>query len=181
MPAYADAMNRLASAHTAEPAPVVLDMEASGFGRDSYPIEVGCVMPDGKAFCTLISPAPGWHHWDAEAERVHHISRDAAVRHGRPPLEVARMLNDRLHGLTVYSDGWANDYTWLGALFEEAGLSPAFRLENLRALLSEREANHWHIVKQQVAHEMRLQRHRASADARVLQATLMRLRMPLPG
>ena len=164
-----------------EAAPVVLDIEASGFGRDSYPIEVGCVMPDGRAFCTLIRPEPGWLHWDPDAERVHHISREATLRHGRPAADVARLLNDRLAGMTVYSDGWANDYTWLGALFEAAGSTPSFRLENLRVLLSEREANHWHVVKQQVAREMRLQRHRASADARVLQATLLRLRRPLPG
>jgi len=181
MPAYAARMNLPASPPSGDNAPVVLDMEASGFGRDSYPIEVGCVMPDGKAFCTLISPAPGWEHWDPAAEKVHHISLESVRRHGKPAREVALMLNERLHGLTAYSDGWANDYSWLGALFEAAGLSPAFRLENLRALLSEREANHWHIVKQQVAREMRLQRHRASADARVLQATLLRLRMPLPG
>jgi hypothetical protein len=35
-------------------------------------------------------------------------------------------------------------------------------------------------VKKQVATEMRLQRHRASSDARVLQRTLIRLRASLP-
>ena len=167
--------------HMTSDVPVVLDIEASGFGPDSYPIEVGCVLADATAFCTLIRPEPGWAHWDPLVEKVHHISRDTAVKHGRSALDVARLLNDKLHSLTVYSDGWANDYSWLGTLFEAAGLSPSFRLENLRALLSDREANHWHVVKQQVAREMRLQRHRASADARLLQATLMRLRMPLPG
>lgn len=168
-------------AETTAAAPVMLDMEASGFGRDSYPIEVGCVLADGQSFCTLIRPEPHWQHWDPQAEAMHHISREAACKHGRPAVDVAHLLNERLAGLTVYSDGWANDYSWLGALFEAAGSSPAFRLENLRALLSEREANHWHVVKQQVAREMRLQRHRASADARLLQATLLRLRLPLSG
>jgi hypothetical protein len=154
----------------------MLDVEASGFGRHSYPIEIGFVLPDGHAFCTLIQPAPDWTHWDAAAEQVHHITRALLVRRGRPTLEVARLLNERLDGLVVYSDGWANDYSWLGVLFDAAGLSPRFRLENLRALLRDEEADRWHSVKREVALERGPQRHRASADARVLQLTLQRLR-----
>ena len=50
--------------------PAVLDIEASGFGRDSFPVEVGFVLPDGETFCTLIRPAAGWTHWDDSAERL---------------------------------------------------------------------------------------------------------------
>ncbi len=161
-------------------APAVLDIEASGFGRDSYPVEVGYVLPDGHSYCSLIRPAPGWNHWDPEAERVHRIARPTVIKHGRDALVVASHLNEHLHGLTVYCDGWAHDYAWLNALFEAAGLTPAFKLDNLRALMSDREAGVWSILKQQVATEMRLQRHRASSDAKILQSTLMRLRGPLP-
>ena len=160
--------------------PTMIDIEASGFGADSYPIEVGFVLPDGEAYCTLIRPAPGWTHWDPQAERVHRIALPTVLKHGRDVVDVARQLNERLHGRTVYCDGWAHDYAWLGALFEAAGSSPGFRLENLRALLSEREAAYWAIVKAQVTTEMRLQRHRASSDARILRHTLLRLRRPLP-
>jgi hypothetical protein len=156
--------------------PLVLDLEASGFGRDSYPIEVGYVLPDGASFCTLIRPEPGWAHWDASAQSVHGIARDTAIRHGRAAADVARLLNERLRGMTAYTDGWAHDYSWLAALFEVAGLRVAFRLENLRSLLHDQDASRWHEVKQQVAGEMGVQRHRASADARLLQATVMRLR-----
>ena len=90
--------------------------------------------------------------------------------------EVARSINTQLAGQTVYSDGWANDYTWLGALFDAADMSPAFRLENLRALLDDAQADQWHTVKAQVSSERGVQRHRASADARLLQLTLLRLR-----
>ena len=89
---------------------------------------------------------------------------------------MAQLLNVQLRGQTVYSDGWANDYSWMGALFDVADLSPHFKLENLRALLQENEANHWHEFKQQVALELGAQRHRASADARLLQLTLQRVR-----
>jgi hypothetical protein len=159
--------------------PAILDVEASGFGRDSYPIEVGYVLPDGSSFCTLIRPAPGWTHWDAAAERVHGITREQLQRHGRSVHDVTQLLNERLDGLTLYTDGWANDYAWLGALFEEADRVPRFRIDNLRGLLSEAEARCWHETKQSVSAEIRLPRHRASADARLLQMTLGRLRTPL--
>jgi len=157
-------------------APTVLDVEASGLGHNSYPIEVGFALPNGQTFCTLIRPQPEWTHWDPKAEHMHHIPRALLFEKGRSASEVARLLNAELMERTVYSDGWANDYSWLGALFEVADLSPSFKLENLRALLCEDEANHWHEVKQQVASERGAQRHRASSDARLLQLTLQRLR-----
>lgn len=156
--------------------PTVIDVEASGFGRNSYPIEIGFVLPDGHAYCALVRPEAHWTHWDAQAETVHHIPRALIVERGLPAPEVARSLNQRLAGQTVYSDGWANDYSWLGALFDAADMSPSFRLENLRALLNDTEADQWHAVKAQVSSERGVQRHRASSDARLLQLTLQRLR-----
>ena len=170
------------STHATAPAlvaPAVLDIEASGFGRDSYPVEVGYVLADGQSYCSLIRPAPDWTHWDPEAEKVHHIPLQTAVTHGRDVQEVARQLNTRLDGLTLYCDGWAHDYVWLSTLYEAAGLNPSFKLDNLRALLTEQEAAFWNVVKRQVTTEMRLPRHRASSDAKILQHTLMRLRAPL--
>ena len=101
------------------------------------------------------------------------------VAHGREVGEVARQLNDRLRGMTLYCDGWAHDYVWLNVLYEAAGMTPSFRLDNVRALLTDQEAAFWAVVKQQIATEMRLPRHRASSDAKVLQRTLVRLRAPL--
>jgi hypothetical protein len=163
----------------ADTAPAVLDIEASGFGRDSYPVEVGFVLADGQTYCSLIRPAPTWTHWDPQAERVHHITQETVMRHGREVTEVAAQLNERLRGLTLYCDGWAHDFTWLSVLFEAAGMTPTFKLDNLRALLTDREAAFWNVVKKQITTEMRLQRHRASSDAKILQRTLMRLRAPL--
>ena len=156
--------------------PTVLDIEASGFGRGSYPIEIGYVLPDGGGFCTLIRPEADWTHWDPEAQRLHGIERDSAVRHGRPAPDIARHLNRVLRGQTIYTDAWANDYSWIGTLFDVAELSPSFRVENLRALLSDSEAACWHATKGLVGRELNLRRHRASSDARLLQMTLRRLR-----
>jgi hypothetical protein len=161
---------------TTPSAPAVLDIEASGFGRRSYPIEVGVVLPDGQTFCTLVRPQADWTHWDPQAEQVHGIARDLLHTRGRPAVEVAQVLNERLAGQTVYSDGWANDYSWIGILFDAAEMSPRFKLENLRALLSDDEAERWHRVKDQVCAECAITRHRASADARLLQLTVLRLR-----
>ena len=117
--------------------PAVLDMEASGFGKASYPVEIGYALPDGRSYCTLIQPTHDWTHWDTAAEALHGISRDSLLRHGRPVADVARHLNDQLRGQTLYCDGWAHDYAWLAALFDAAGLHQAFKLDSLRALLSE--------------------------------------------
>jgi hypothetical protein len=164
----------LAKPDTAVPA--VLDIEASGFGQGSFPVEVGFVLSDGESFCCLIRPEPGWTHWDPEAEGLHQISRDTVRRHGRAVRDVAMLLNQRLDGLTLYCDGWAHDYVWLNVLFEAAGLSPSFRLDNLRVLMTDGEAEAFTATKREVAAEMRLARHRASSDAKVLQRTLVRLR-----
>jgi hypothetical protein len=155
--------------------PCVMDIEASGFGRASYPIEVGYVLPDGRAACMLVRPAEGWTHWDAGAEQVHGITRSTLAAHGRTPRDVALALNHDLQGLTVYCDGWAHDYTWLAALFEEAGLSPAFKLESVGALLDEAHLNLLDAARRQAVAELGLKRHRASNDARALQRALVQV------
>lgn len=167
------------SATTILPAPTVLDVEASGFGRKSYPIEVGFARATGELFCALILPQPEWTHWDDQAEKLHHISREILLKRGHPAATIARQLNEQLRGQTVYSDGWANDYSWLAILYDAAEMSPSFKLENLRALLAEEQANVWHQVKEQVASEIGPQRHRASSDARLLQLTYQRLQQAI--
>jgi len=156
--------------------PCVIDVEASGFGVGSYPIEVGFVLPDGRGVCTLVRPEPDWTHWDPAAERLHAIARDTAVQHGRPAAEVAALLNRELAGQAVYSDAWLHDYTWLGVLFDAADLTPSFRLLHLRELLTEAQAEQLAEAKRQARAALHLERHRASADARVLQWAAMHLR-----
>jgi hypothetical protein len=156
-------------------APCVLDVEASGFGRDSYPIEIGYVLPDGQARCSLIRPAPHWTHWDAGAQALHGIAREKLVLFGRPVASVARLLNTDLAGRIVYCDGWAHDYTWLGVLFEEAGIQPTFKLQTVASLFDERVLSHLGAARAEAMTELGLQRHRASNDARVLQRALSRL------
>lgn len=157
------------------PTPCVIDIEASGFGRHSYPIEVGYVLPDGRARCMLVRPAPGWLHWDDAAAQVHGISREALQAHGRPVQEVAARLNADLAGLTVYCDGWAHDYSWLAVLYEEAGLNPSFRLESVNRLLRDTQLGQLDEARRGALQDMGLTRHRASNDARALQTALSRV------
>lgn len=156
--------------------PPVIDIEASGFGKGSYPIEVGFVLPDGSSYCTLIHPEPDWQHWDASAEAVHGIGRALLARHGRRSREVALEMNRQLHGLTVYCDAWLQDYSWLGRLFDSAELIPSFALADLRSLLTEEDKALWQDTKAEVAARLKLRRHRASSDARILQTTLVEVK-----
>lgn len=153
-----------------------LDIEASGFGRHSYPIEIGYVLEDGESWCTLIKPLPEWTHWDEAAAGLHGITRAALERHGRTSLVVARALNRALVGRTVYCDGWAHDYAWMAALYEAAGLSPNFRLESAAVLLPPDGPDRLGPARQRAQTSLGLGRHRASGDARLLQRALSDLR-----
>jgi len=155
--------------------PCVMDIEASGFGRGSYPIEVGFVLPDGSAYCALIRPEPGWTHWDVDAERIHGISRNLLQSCGRMAADVADQLNSRLEGRSVYCDNWAHDYAWLARLFDSASLRPHFQLRHLRELLDERAAEAFDDTRDIVERSLQLRRHRASSDARVLQLSIARV------
>lgn len=154
--------------------PLIIDVEASGFGPESYPIEVGVALGGEKKYCTLILPAPDWTHWDAEAEKVHRIARDILEYYGKPMEEVAAQLNALLKGKTLYTDGWVVDKPWLITLFYAARTQMAFQVSPLETILSEYQMEHWHETKERVIEEMNQQRHRASYDAWAIQQTYKR-------
>lgn len=158
-----------------DPPPYVLDVEASGFGPASYPIEVGVALERGRRHNRLIRPAPGWTHWDAAAERVHRVDRATLERHGRGARDVAAELNALLAGRTVYSDAWVVDRPWLTRLYHAGGLDMRFTLSPLEALLSDARLARWDAVKREVTRELAVPRHRASHDAWIVQETLGRV------
>lgn len=156
--------------------PVIIDLEASGFGAGSYPIEVGYADRKGQTWCSLITPCEGWDHWNATAEKLHHISRDILLVHGKRVGVVANHLNKVFLDQTIYSDGWLHDFTWLSNLYQEAEMSPSFKLQDLRMVLSHYQESVWHAKKQTILNELGATRHRASADAKVLQMTWLKTR-----
>ena len=153
--------------------PIIIDLEASGFGRNSYPIEIGIALPSGDTECMLIRPEPDWRHWDRESEKLHGIRREQLLQHGRPVTEVAEKMNQLLQGQTVYTDGWGVDQGWLSLLFECANRRQGFRLEALQRILAEQQFDIWDKNKHRIFSESKYPRHRASNDARVLQLTYL--------
>lgn len=151
--------------------PSIIDLEASGFGRDSYPIEVGFVLSSGDSFCSLIKPAKSWDRWDDSAEQVHGITQEILLKVGKPIPEIAEKINNQLSGETIYSDAWGNDSSWLGLLFDEANMPMRFRMDSIRSLLTEEQAAIWHDTKEKVIETTPLKRHRASSDAAIIQIT----------
>jgi hypothetical protein len=154
--------------------PFIIDVEASGFGSTSYPIEVGVVVSDGLKYCSLIMPDKEWTHWDMAAEQVHHISRHNLKVHGKSIHTVAHQLNDYFEGMTLYSDGWVVDKPWLTRLFYVARTPMKFYVSPLELILSEAQMAIWHNTKDQVTKELNLVRHRASNDAAIIQETYRR-------
>ena len=152
-----------------------IDVEASGLGVGSYPIEVGVAMADTSMHCTLIRPDDDWIHWDNQAEDLHGITREILLVNGKSILKVAMLLNEWLDGQTVYSDAWGNDSCWLGLLFERASLQQRFKIDSVVSLLSQEQMALWHTKKLEVTKKMDLKRHRASSDALILQKTLLEL------
>ncbi len=151
--------------------PNVLDFEASGFGVESYPIEVGVVLGSGQKYCALIKPASNWIYWDQQAERVHGLSREILLDRGKPIAVVATELNAFLAEKTVYSDGWVVDKPWLSRLFYQSGVKPSFYLSALEMILKEQQMEIWTQTKRQVIDDLALVRHRASTDALIIQET----------
>ena len=121
--------------------PPVMDIEASGLGAGSYPIEIGIVLANGDAYCTLIAPEPDWTHWDEEAHAVHGIARSTLHQFGKAACVVAAELDRRLAGTTIYSDAWGHDYTWLSLLYSAAGWSPPFKLASLHSIVAQMHAS----------------------------------------
>ena len=154
--------------------PYIIDIEASGLGKGSYPIEVGLAMEPGQRYCRLIKPAPGWVHWDEGAQAVHEISRESLNRNGRLVTEVAHELNDLLDGKVVFSDAWGIDNPWIIELFALAGIRQKFTISALEMIVTETQIEIWRDTRDEVIQELGLRRHRASNDAWIIQETYMR-------
>lgn len=156
--------------------PPIIDIEASGFGRGSYPIEIGYALQDREIHSYLIRPESDWTHWNAEAEAVHNIPRPLLLKEGHSARELAIILNKELAGVTLYSDAWSHDSSWAALLFETAELVQRFRIDSLSKLLSPDEVNEWSDVKRAVLEELNIHPHRAHNDVLALQETYLRIK-----
>ena len=155
--------------------PPIIDLEASGFGRGSYPIEVGFALENREIYSFLIKPEADWTHWSDEAEEIHGISREQLDAEGMCIEDIALKLNDMLRGQTLYSDAWSFDSSWIGRLFDSAGIVQRFRIETINKLLKPEQVEFWHPTKEAVLQELGLKAHRAAIDVQVLQETYLRV------
>jgi DNA polymerase III epsilon subunit-like protein len=97
----------------------IIDIEASGLGPESYPIEVAIVDLDSDFyFVALIKPDQDWlgDEWDDIAEGVHNISRETLELNGRPADLVAKELWGLVASAKLYSDAPEMDGFWLDRL-----------------------------------------------------------------
>ena len=159
--------------------PNIIDVEASGFGRGSYPIEVGLALSSGRRFCSLIEPHESWQHWQRSAEDTHKISQQEVLLFGRDIKWVANQLNQILQHQTVYSDAWGNDSSWIAKLFEQADVRQQFKIDSIVNLLSEAQMEIWHDTKEALAAQSQEARHRASNDAILIQKTFIETQVKL--
>ncbi len=154
--------------------PYIIDVEASGLGSNSYPIEIGLALQPGQRYCTLISPAGHWDHWDKQAECVHGIGRQTLIQSGRAVTEVALELNDLIQGAVVFSDAWGVDDPWITKLYAAAGMAKSFSVRSLEMILTEQQIERWAEIRDSVVLDLGLERHRASNDAWIIQETYRR-------
>ena len=158
------------------PCPSIVDIEASGFGTDSYPIEIGVAKANGERYCALIRPSNDWHFWSEPAEQLHGITRDMLKSRGRNPKEVCQELNDFLGDAEVFSDALAHDQQWLQRLYDDAHWVPTFTLRAIEHIMNEAQFEIWDTTKKGIAKQLKVSRHRASSDAFLIQQTFIRSR-----
>ena len=151
--------------------PAIIDVEASGFGSESYPIEVGVVLSSGSRFCRLIRPFDDWTHWDVSAENLHGISRQQIESWGVDGVDVCHALNRFIGQTKVYSDAWVVDHPWLLKLFYRAGIEMTFAISSLELIMREEQIYSWDEDKKFIQERSGLKRHRASTDACIIQET----------
>lgn len=115
--------------------PCFIDVEASGFGPDSWPVSVAWCDHTGEIRKLLVRPLPSWTHWDEQAERVHGLTRARVELEGSAPAEVAAHLEADLKGMLAFSDAPDFDAGWLAALYRGLGRQTPFSLDNADDLL----------------------------------------------
>lgn len=153
-----------------------IDVEASGFGAGSYPIEIAFAKSATEVESHLVAPPDNWHHWSDAAERLHGITREQLLTEGLPPKAITQWLNRSLMSQTLYSDAWHYDFSWIHCLFNEVDVLPEFKIASIEEILTEEQSKLWAICKADVAASMQLIPHRAANDVKILMATYRAIR-----
>lgn len=156
--------------------PAIIDIEASGIGSESYPIEVGIVLSSGARYCTLIKPHESWTYWSKSAERLHHIPQPILFSRGKDMVMVCEQLNEFIGGKTIFSDNVSADKPWLKKLFLTTGIKPNFQLYGIERINVGNQEKYWDEARLEVNKKFKLTRHRASNEAFLIQQTFIESR-----
>jgi DNA polymerase III alpha subunit (gram-positive type) len=154
----------------------VIDFEASGFGPESYPIEVGLILNNGMTYQSLISPHEHWTQWEEKASNMHGITREQLLKFGKSPQLVCQELNQYCQDQVLYTDCWAHDQNWLNALYDSVGVSCSFRLNPIEYWLTEAQMDKWPQYKSTIANYNDIEQHRALNDAIIISNTMASIR-----
>lgn len=151
----------------------LIDIEASGLGLDSYPVEIA-ILVDNKMFSWLIAPEKSWQHWDTAAEGLHGISRQILISQGKAARFVADAINEVMVGANglLYSDAAEWDADWIRTLFGAVGAVPEFHILPVSDLLADAEFRHFQRKHEEIASSAKYRRHRAEHDIRIIHEAL---------
>lgn len=145
---------------------IILDVEASGLGDNSFPIEIGWVnrfnRRDNDSF--LLCPDPSWTFWDDYAEEtIHRISRACLLEEGIDVVNACHRLNNSLKGQRILSDAAQTDRFWIQKLFSCADIQCEFSIGSIYELIPGDKADVFQrrLKKENVPH-------RALEDARAI-------------
>ncbi|MEM5536129.1 hypothetical protein WNY58_06960 [Neptuniibacter pectenicola] len=141
---------------------ICIDLEASGLGTKSYPIEVAWINDKtGEYDHFLINPesAPDWHYWDDNAEELHGIERENLVAKGLDIVNACKRMNKMLAGKTLISDAFEFDRFWLTRLFDATGIAPSFSMAGLDKILDREQRLQFNLLA-----KAQFRRHRALRD-----------------
>jgi DNA polymerase III epsilon subunit-like protein len=151
---------------------VIVDFEATALSKAADVIEVGVAIYDRQdtigTWSSLVRPSPDCL-WSDKAAEVHKIVRSELE--GAPePARVCVELNRVMNGVPVaYCDGYQFDRIWMGNLFHDGKVEPAFAIEPIEKM----PRMHMRAVRHHMnAYLLRaVVLHRAGADAlRLMQA-----------
>lgn len=142
-----------------------LDIEASGLGALSWPIEAGWCFLRGTPQTMLIKPSVEWRKeaWDPAAEQLHGIPFSLIDRTGRSPADVCRAMNEAFKNADVYSDAPDWDGFWLYRLYGAARMRQSFKLSDFAELFAHIPPRQFARSKLQ-AEQSAPHRHRAEDD-----------------
>jgi len=150
----------------------IIDFEASGLHRFSYPIEVG--LTNGELeYQALIKPMDHWQFWSDDSQCIHGISRQDLMGNGQNSAVVANELNQLLAGQNTYCDSIAWDSFWSRVLFSDNGIHQRFEIGDLQHLLTDEVLiNAFLEETQRLTASGKYRPHRALDDARKMRAAL---------